>query len=196
MKKFISVLKVMGFYFLSFTWGIILTGTGVLVSAAMLITGHKPHLFKCDIYFEAGEKWKGINLGVFFIIHKNSELSEKQRLAGYGIENAVFGVVTPFIVTIPFLLRNWLRRFKTYETKRLFSILLFLISEFVVIVTCTIGFFWNVHLMHVCCCIIVYIIPLFVWLLAYELPQYQTGDEYKQPFFDTMADWFGQKFYK
>ncbi len=198
MKKYISALKGIGFYFLSFTWGILLTGIGTVVSVGMLVTGHKPHWFKGYIYFEAGEKWTGINLGIYFVVHRNSELSEKRHLAGYGIENIIFGVFTPFIITVPLLLYYWIRVFKIYETKRKFAILLFLVSEFVVMIACTFGFFLNVHLMHVCCCIILYMIPLFVWLLAYELPKYQYEDDviYKRPGFERLADRIGQKFYK
>ena len=197
MKKCISILKAICFYFLSFTWGIILSTVGCVVAMCLLITRHRPHLFYHNIYFEAGDNWEGINLGAFFIISKNSTLQDKQRLSGYGIQNIILGVVTPVIITIPYVLMCLLRKFKTYESKRVFAIILFLVTEAVVMGMCTLGFFINVDLMHVFCCIIIYILPLFIWFLARELPKYQREDvQYERSLVENVAIKLGTKFYK
>lgn len=198
MKKFISILKTIGFYLLSFTWGILLTFVGCIAALGLLITWHKPHLFYQNIYFEVGENWRGISLGIFFFTAKNSTLQEKQHLAGHGIQNIILGVLMPVIIIIPAALRCWLRQFKTYERKRIFAAIFFLTIEAVIMGLCILGFFFNVHLMHVCCCIIVYVLPLFVWFLAQELPQYQRDEDipYDKALIEKTATQLGMKFYK
>lgn len=105
MKK----LKLILFYVLSFTWGIILSSIGLIACLGLLITGHKPHLFHGRVYFEVGSNWGGMELGCFFICGKNPSLHIKQHECGHGIQNIIFGPLTPFLISIPSAIRYWYR---------------------------------------------------------------------------------------
>ena len=86
-----KTLKVIGFWFLSWTWGIIMTLLGAIIGLALMITGHKPHRFRYLIYFEVGENWGGFECGCFFVCNKNASLHTKQHESGHGIQNIIFG---------------------------------------------------------------------------------------------------------
>lgn len=197
MKKFIITLKIIGFYFLSFTWGIMLTSVGCLAAVGLILTKHKPHLFYQNIYFEVGNNWGGVNLGAFFITSKGSSIETKKHLAGHGIQNAILGVFMPLLVTIPSGLSLILRKINLFKNKKLFAMTFFLVLEAFIMALCTIGFFVNIDLMHICCCIIVYMLPLFVWFLAQELPRHQTENGIiEQALIEKTATQLGEKFYK
>lgn len=104
-----KILKTILFYLISFTWGLPMTLVGVICSLALLVTGHKPKMFHCFIYFEVGEGWGGFEAGCFFFCSKNSSLHLKQHESGHGIQNLMFGVFMPFIVSIPSCARYWYR---------------------------------------------------------------------------------------
>lgn len=192
-KTFIAI----GFYLLSFTWGILMTTLGVLVALALLITGHKPHLFHYFIYFEVGRGWGGFGCGPIFVVSKYSSLHTKQHEAGHGIQNIIFGPIMPLLISIPSCLRYWLREFSSYDGKRNFAFITFICVAVTSMLMSTIGFFFCPVLMKIFNCVTVYIIPLFIWLLASELPKY-ADDSY--PLYDSiwiegMATNLGKKYY-
>ena len=112
-----KTLKAIGFWFLSWTWGIIMTLLGAIIGLALMITGHKPHRFHYLIYFEVGENWGGFECGCFFVCNKNASLHIKQHESGHGIQNIIFGVFMPFIVSIPSAIRYWYREI-IYRTNK------------------------------------------------------------------------------
>lgn len=103
------------FWVASFTWGLPMTLVGSIVAITLIITGHKPKRFHWFIYFEIGDNWGGFELGCFFITNKNPSLHIMQHEAGHGIQNIIFGVFMPFVVSIPSLIRYWYREFKFYK---------------------------------------------------------------------------------
>ena len=107
MKKINPVI----FWILSLTWGGILTLIGLTVALVLVISGHKPKKFGCCIYFEIGENWGGLELGAIFLTNKNPTFHIKQHEAGHGIQNIMFGVFMPFLVSIPSAVRYWHRIF-------------------------------------------------------------------------------------
>lgn len=104
-----KVIRAIGFYFISFTWGIIMSLIGAIIALGLLITGHRPHRFHYFIYFEVGENWGGFECGCFFVTNKNPSLSMKQHESGHGLQNLMFGPLMPFIVSIPSAVRYWYR---------------------------------------------------------------------------------------
>jgi hypothetical protein len=96
------------FYCISFTWGIILNLFGCVVSAVMLLSGHKPKKWGCCYYFEIGENWGGFELGVFFIVNKNPSDYIKTHEAGHGLQNCFFGPLMILITTMS-TIRYWYR---------------------------------------------------------------------------------------
>lgn len=111
MKKFLM-------YFLSLTWGLPITLIGLLVALALLIAGYKPQVFSGFIYFEVGERWGGFSLGLMFVVDKSSGNSSKRHEIGHGIQNAMFGIFMPFIVSIPSCLRYWYREYLVKSGKK------------------------------------------------------------------------------
>lgn len=95
----------------SFTWGVLMTLVGLIITIGCLITGHKPHRFHKSIYFVFGTGGWGFNAGPFFFISTDStdSLSMKQHEAGHGIQNLIFGPLMPFVVAIPSAIRFWYR---------------------------------------------------------------------------------------
>jgi hypothetical protein len=114
------VLKGIGYWLISFTWGILISLVGLIVCLILIITGHKPKRFHYNIYFEVGSNWGGLELGPFFIVNKNPTLHIRQHEAGHGIQNLMFGPIFPFIVSIPsgirYWYRNWYKKYKYYKT--------------------------------------------------------------------------------
>lgn len=106
------------FWLASYTWGIIMTIIGTIIALALLITGHKPHRFYWYVYFEVGNNWGGCEFGPFFITNKNSSLYIRQHEAGHGLQNIVFGVFMPFIVSIPSAIRYWYRKYLVKSGKK------------------------------------------------------------------------------
>lgn len=101
--------KVILFWLLSLTWGIIMTGVGIIVAIIMLITFHQPKRFHYFIYFEFGKFWGGVNFGPIFIVSKESTISTLQHEAGHGIQNIILGPLFPFLIAIPSAIRYWYR---------------------------------------------------------------------------------------
>ena len=161
------------FYILSVTWGCIMTTIGAIVALVLLIIGYRPKKWNYCYYFEVGENWGGIELGMFFITDKSSSIRTKNHEHGHGIQNCYLGVFMPFVVCIPSAARYWLREFKTQKKKRLFAFGLF--GAFVVlasllslipILTGIYGWFALPTFL------VAYGVILLVWLLCHEIPQY------------------------
>lgn len=114
-----KVIKAIGFYIASFTWGLPMTLVGCIVALCLLITGHKPHRFHYFIYFEVGENWGGFECGCFFVVNKGASLSIKQHESGHGLQNIMLGVFMPFVVSIPSAVRYWYREYLVRSGKKL-----------------------------------------------------------------------------
>ena len=98
------------FYFLSFTWGLPLTLVGLIVAAVLLCRGKKPKKWGACYYFEIDNKnMSGFNLGIIFLTGKNPSVRTRNHEHGHAIQNCYLGVLTPFIVHIPSVIRFWYR---------------------------------------------------------------------------------------
>ena len=104
-----KMLKAIGFWVASFTWGLPMTLVGCLVAVAMMVTGHKPHRFHYLIYFEVGENWGGFECGCFFVTNKSPTFHIRQHESGHGLQNIMLGLFMPFLVSIPSCIRYWYR---------------------------------------------------------------------------------------
>ena len=104
-------MKAILFYTLSFTWGLPVTLVGCVVAAALRIAGHRPKRWGWCWYFEVGEKWGGLELGVFFLVNRKPSRHIRCHELGHALQNCVFGPLTPLIVGIPSAARYWYRLF-------------------------------------------------------------------------------------
>lgn len=106
MKKF-------PFYLLSFTWGLPMTLLGSVVALILIVAGYKPKRWGYCYYFELGNDWGGLELGVFFLKGKNNSDYTKNHEHGHAIQNCYFGFFMPFIVSIPSAMRYWYREIRS-----------------------------------------------------------------------------------
>lgn len=109
------------FYFVSFTWGLPMTLIGCLVAIVLMITGHKPHKWGYCYYFEVGENWGGLELGVVFITNKKPSEYIRNHEHGHAIQGCYFGPLMPFLVCIPSATRYWYREYLVRSGKKRYS---------------------------------------------------------------------------
>ena len=182
------------FYVLSVTWGCIMTTIGAIVALVLLILGYRPKKWNYCYYFEVGENWGGIELGMFFITDKSSSIRTKNHEHGHGIQNCYLGVFMPFVVCIPSAARYWLREFKTQKTKRLFAVGLFgafvILASLLSLIPILTGIYGWFALPAF---IVAYGVILLVWLLCHEIPQYanNTYVDYDYIWFEHSATQLG-----
>ena len=97
------------YYFLNFTWGIVMTFMGLLITLVLLISGKKPKKHERVWYFEVGEYWGGVNFGVMFLAGKDPSKGLKSHEYGHSFQNAIFGPLFPLLIGIPSMIRYWYR---------------------------------------------------------------------------------------
>lgn len=105
MKRFL-------FYFLNLTWGLPLNIVGFMVALVLLCGGKKPKRWGDCFYFEVGEGWGGLELGIIFLTQKNPSIHTRNHEHGHAIQNCFLGVFMPFVVNIPSAIRYWYRRIR------------------------------------------------------------------------------------
>ena len=97
------------YYFLNFTWGIIMTLIGLISASVLLATKHKVNTYNGCLHFKIGENWGGVSLGIVIITDGTPTEHTLKHEYGHSIQNAMYGVLFPFIVGIPSMLRYWKR---------------------------------------------------------------------------------------
>lgn len=100
------------FYIQNLTWGLPMNIIGFLVALALIISGHRPKKSGLVWCFEIGEYWGGLNLGLIILVDKGADDLTKMHEFGHAIQNAKYGLLTPFIVCIPSAIRYWIREFQ------------------------------------------------------------------------------------
>ncbi|MBO4421818.1 MAG: hypothetical protein J5879_00140 [Clostridia bacterium] len=105
------------YYFLSFTWGLPVTLAGCAAALVMRIAGKRPERKGYCYVFRSGRGWGGFSLGIF--VFAAEDLPEKTlwHEHGHGVQNCIFGPLMPFVVSIPSVVRYWIRRFKKDKSK-------------------------------------------------------------------------------
>lgn len=114
MKKFL-------FYFLSVTWGCVMTIIGGFAVAGLLITGHKPEKYGWCWHFKVGKNWGGVSLGLVFISDNTPSEHTKMHEHGHSIQNCILGPLMPFVVGIPSAIRYWYREYLVRSGKKKYS---------------------------------------------------------------------------
>lgn len=105
-------------YILMYTWGLLYSLVGLLVSIVYLLTFHKPHKFKGVYYFiSRSEGGWGFEFGNCFLISKDAvdDLELMGHELGHTYQNCIWGPLMPFIITIPGTIRYWYRELKYYK---------------------------------------------------------------------------------
>lgn len=103
------------FYILNVTWGLPMTLIGALVALVLIISGHKPKRWGGCIYFNVGKSWGGLELGLFFLTDERDSTHTKNHEFGHGLQNAMYGVLMPFMICIPSAVRYWYRELRYHR---------------------------------------------------------------------------------
>ncbi|MBP3729680.1 MAG: hypothetical protein J6H18_05400 [Lachnospiraceae bacterium] len=98
------------YYLLSFTWGLPMNIGGLLITCAMLLTGHRPHRWGPCLYFKAGKNWGGASWGIFFLTDREDSEHIKNHEMGHSFQNCYLGFLMPLVVGLPSMSRYWVRR--------------------------------------------------------------------------------------
>jgi hypothetical protein len=77
--------------------------------------GYKPKKYGYCWYFEVGNHWGGLELGVCFLTDKTPSTHTKNHEHGHGIQNCYWGFLMPFVICIPSAIRYWYRKLKYYN---------------------------------------------------------------------------------
>ena len=104
------------YYLLNYTWGILTTLAGWLAYAFISIFLKKYIVergkFGKAHYIMLGNNWGGFSLGVCFFVangmSKEWTLHTQKHELGHTYQNAYFGLLMPFLITIPSVIRYWL----------------------------------------------------------------------------------------
>lgn len=92
--------------FLSHTWGIAMTLIGYGARFVFLCTGNKGEKRGFAKVYKVGKGWGGVSLGTTIIVARDcATTSTIAHELGHGIQNAMYGIFTPFIVSIPSAIR-------------------------------------------------------------------------------------------
>ena len=111
-------LKRIGFYFLSFTWGFIMSFIGLIAIAVLACMG-RVHTFHGRLYGTIGKGWGGVELGCFFICGEDCQSDHlRGHECGHGIQNIIWGPLMPFVICIPSAIRYWYFEFYWRKHKR------------------------------------------------------------------------------
>lgn len=104
------------FYILNLTWGLPMTLIGAIAALALIGCGKLPSRHGWCLCFTVGKNWGGVSLGLVMIVSKQATENTQNHEHGHALQNAVYGVFMPFIISIPSAVRYWYRRGKDPAT--------------------------------------------------------------------------------
>ena len=107
------------FYFLSFTWGILMTSVGIVAALFLVAAGYKPKRHGWCYYFEVGKNWGGVNLGIVFLTEANPSAHTKNHEHGHALQNCIWGPLMPFVISLPSAARYHIYNFQWKRGKKL-----------------------------------------------------------------------------
>lgn len=109
------------YYLLSFSWGLIITLTGCLISLALLIAGYKPQRNKYGWSFILNLNNCGFSMGPAAFVCKNPSKHMLEHEFGHSIQNCYFGPLFIFLVALPSMIRFWYREYLVKSGKKTYS---------------------------------------------------------------------------
>lgn len=104
------------FYILNLTWGLPMTLVGGIACLVLVGCGKLPTNHGGCLCFTVGKNWGGVSFGLVMIVDEQATEDTKNHELGHALQNAVYGVLMPFIVSIPSAVRYWYRRGKDPAT--------------------------------------------------------------------------------
>lgn len=124
--RFIVLRKVL-YYILNFTWGIFMTLLGYILLLILWPFGKIKRYCNYTLYLEF--KWNtgwGFSIGTVFFVTKNPTKELLEHEFGHTVQYAIYGPLTPFLVSIPSIVRYYYRhiyyiRIKSMRPKSLYD---------------------------------------------------------------------------
>lgn len=99
------------YYILNYTWGLLTSLIGLLISLVLIIIGYKPVKYHGCWYFKIGKNYGGFSIGTTCVVCDTySELLCHEY--GHTYQNAILGPLWIFLVGIPSVIRYWIRSYK------------------------------------------------------------------------------------
>ena len=95
------------FYILNLTWGLPMNIVGGVVALGLRAVGKRPERYGDCWCFTVGENWGGVSFGLVMVVSKRASKHTRDHEHGHAVQNALFGVLMPFIVSIPSAVRYW-----------------------------------------------------------------------------------------
>ena len=180
------------YYFLSWTWGFIMSFIGLIVITTLKVylklTGQSSKLqtWGYSKYLAFGSGWGGLEFGMWFLMDDSNYTPLKDHEFGHGVQNCWWGPFTLFVIFLPSSIRYWLRNFESMRSKRVFSGIITLVTWTVSVILLFIGFAFNsISLYIISSFIFIYFLIIALWLNLKEIPQYATNN-----YIDYDAIWF------
>ena len=195
MKK----LKTILFWTISYTWGIVMTLVGSLLTLGLLITKHKPFRVGPTVCFEVEWIKGGVSFGPFNLVQVGANPSTVLHEAGHSLQNIIWGPLFLIVIFIPSLTRYWVRRVGTPEFRfsilgsiTVFTILPVFVPLFILRLTLGFKVFGLLSIVWV-----IYGLAIFFWQ-ALAIKRYSilnTEPPYNSIWFENQAESFGKVIY-
>lgn len=93
------------FMTLSHTWGLLMVIIGYGAMLVLKALGYKAEKYGWCYHFSVGKNWGGVSLGRVIITDDKTSKHTLNHEHGHAIQNALYGVLFPFIVAIPSAVR-------------------------------------------------------------------------------------------
>lgn len=104
------------FYILNLTWGLPMTLIGGIVCLVLIGLDKRPTNHGGCLCFTVGKNWGGVSFGLVMIVSRQATDITKNHELGHAVQNALYGFLMPFMVSIPSAIRYWYRRGKDPST--------------------------------------------------------------------------------
>lgn len=114
-------IKKLLYYALNLTWGIPLNIIGFVTATVLTILGYRGKRYNGCIYYEVGNNWGGLEMGLIFVVNKNPNEFILNHEYGHSVQNSFFGPLYIPVIWIPSSVRYWIRTIganlgKTFKT--------------------------------------------------------------------------------
>lgn len=102
------------YWVLQFTWGLLYNIIGGFIALFCLIFRGKPSIYHSHFIIMFGDDWGGLEVGCGAIVAYNMgddwTVHTKNHESGHNFQNAIWGTISIFMMTIPSAVRYWAQR--------------------------------------------------------------------------------------
>ena len=108
------------YYFLSCTWGILMTLCGAATAVVLCARGYKPTKEGPCWCFVVGKNWGGVSLGPVMLMSPANYAAGRtvKHEFGHSLQNCLWGPLFPFVIAIPSATRCWYRDINKKKGKK------------------------------------------------------------------------------